>query len=117
MWIPKTFAVYVASWYLSSVATSTTAKKILTAAEGPMTLTLLQFLMISVFIGAYGFATNEISKIDMRLLRIVVPISSFRIAGHILSTIAISYIPVSFSSTIKVLRYCDTSRYLRFSPS
>jgi solute carrier family 35 protein E1 len=90
-------------WYLSSAITNNIGKEILGIISFPVTLTIIQFGFLAVFSFIYGtFVTKDLQPISKQILVLTFPLSLFQIAGHIFSTVALTYVTVSFSHTIKV---------------
>ena len=104
-------------WYLTSVFSNTSSKAILTALPRPVTLTLVQFAFVSgwcIFLAALAkrnprlkqklqFMKYGIRSPSKDLIRTTMPLTLFQIGGHILSSDAMSRIPVSLVHTIKGL--------------
>ncbi|KAL1634002.1 hypothetical protein SLS56_002593 [Neofusicoccum ribis] len=104
-------------WYSTSILSNTSSKAILTAFPKPVTLTLIQFAFVStwclvlawlakifpvlkVYIPALKYGIRPPSK---DLILTTLPLTLFQIGGHILSSDAMSRIPVSLVHTIKGL--------------
>jgi Triose-phosphate Transporter family len=86
------FVATCISWYLSSAITNNVG-----------TLTIIQFGFLSVFSFLYGtFVTKDLQPFTKQILVLTFPLALFQITGHIFSTIALTYVTVSFSHTIKV---------------
>ncbi|EAW14666.1 putative ER to Golgi transport protein (Sly41) [Aspergillus clavatus NRRL 1] len=104
-------------WYMTSAITNTSSKTILNALPKPVTLTVIQFAFVPVWclLLAYLSATfpwirrnipalrNGIRYPSREVLRTALPLAIFQLAGHILSSMATSQIPVSLVHTIKGL--------------
>lgn len=104
-------------WYSTSILTNTSSKAILTALPKPVTLTIVQFLLVSflcIFCSllarrfpAIGEAVpvlkNGIRKPNRDIIMATLPLTAFQIGGHILNSDAMSRIPVSLVHTIKGL--------------
>ncbi|KAF2121255.1 triose-phosphate transporter family-domain-containing protein [Lophiotrema nucula] len=104
-------------WYLTSVFSNTSSKAILTALPRPVTLTLIQFAFVSgwcMFLAALAkrnprlkqklpFLKYGIRPPSKDLIMTTMPLTLFQIGGHILSSDAMSRIPVSLVHTIKGL--------------
>ncbi|OCK80273.1 ER to Golgi transport protein-like protein [Lepidopterella palustris CBS 459.81] len=104
-------------WYMTSILSNTSSKAILTALPKPVTLTLIQFAFVSswcIFLAALAnrhprFKTAmPVLKYGIRpptkdLIMTTLPLTLFQIGGHILSSDAMSRIPVSLVHTIKGL--------------
>lgn len=106
-----------AFWYASSILTNTSSKAILTALPKPVTLTIIQFLLVSGWcIGLSALARqwrglgrripvlkNGIRKPSREIIVATLPLTAFQIGGHILSSSSMGRIPVSLVHTIKGL--------------
>jgi len=104
-------------WYATSILTNTSSKAILTALPRPVTLTIMQFLLVSfwcVFLSwlakrnrtlreALPVLKNGIRKPNKDIIMATLPLTAFQIGGHILNSDAMSRIPVSLVHTIKGL--------------
>jgi solute carrier family 35 protein E1 len=104
-------------WYTTSIMTNASSKAILTALRKPVTLTIVQFLLVSfwcVFLSWVAkhnrtlreiapFLKNGIRKPSKELILVTLPLTGFQIGGHILNSDAMSKIPVSLVHTIKGL--------------
>lgn len=102
---------------MTSALTNTSSKSILTALPRPVTLTIVQF----AFVPLWCFLLVYLSTVFPSLKRIIpplkngiryptrdvvlgaLPLAVFQLAGHILSSMATSQIPVSLVHTIKGL--------------
>lgn len=91
-------------WYICSSLSSNTAKQIMNTFKYPVTLTFVQFLMVSCWCAVMErvFKSSGIKKPTKAIIQTIVPLSSFMIVGHVFSSISISRIPVSLVHTIKV---------------
>lgn len=102
---------------MTSAITNTSSKSILNALPQPITLTIIQFAFVSIwcFVLVY-FSTvipslrknipalkNGIRYPSRDVLMTALPLAIFQLAGHILSSMATSKIPVSLVHTIKGL--------------
>ncbi|EEP79225.1 phosphate-phosphoenolpyruvate translocator [Uncinocarpus reesii 1704] len=115
-------------WYMTSALTNTSSKEILTALPKPITLTIVQFgfvstsclassYLASVFPGlrsAIPALRNPIRYPSIEVLSTALPLALFQLAGHILSAMATSQIPVSLVHTIKGLSPLFTVLAYRF---
>jgi len=104
-------------WYATSILTNTSSKAILTALPRPVTLTVIQFLLVTfwcLFLAwlakhnrnvreAMPVLKNGIRKPSKDILMATLPLTAFQIGGHILNSDAMSRIPVSLVHTIKGL--------------
>jgi len=104
-------------WYGTSILTNTSSKAILTALPKPVTLTVMQFLLVSfwcVFLSwlakrnaavrnALPVLKNGIRRPSKDIIMATLPLTAFQIGGHILNSDAMSRIPVSLVHTIKGL--------------
>lgn len=104
-------------WYSTSIMTNASSKAILTALPKPVTLTIVQFLLVSfwcLFLSwlakrnrsireAAPFLKNGIRKPSKEIIVATLPLTAFQIGGHILNSDAMSKIPVSLVHTIKGL--------------
>ncbi|KAF2861205.1 TPT-domain-containing protein [Piedraia hortae CBS 480.64] len=104
-------------WFASSILTNTSSKAILTALPRPVTLTIVQFLLVSfwcLFLSAIAkhnrsfreampVLKNGIRKPSREIILVTLPLTAFQIGGHILNSDAMARIPVSLVHTIKGL--------------
>jgi solute carrier family 35 protein E1 len=104
-------------WYTTSIMTNASSKAILTALKKPVTLTIVQFLLVSfwcIFLSWVAkhnrtlrdiapFLKNGIRKPSKEIILVTLPLTAFQIGGHILNSDAMSKIPVSLVHTIKGL--------------
>lgn len=96
------FLVLCILWYTSSAVSNTLGKQILNEQPYPVTLTFIQFILTSIFSFLYSYVTRNIQKLDISIIREVGPMAIFQIGGHVFSSLALTYITVSSSHTIKV---------------
>lgn len=92
-------------WYSSSALTNNIGKSILNLYSFPVTLTIVQFLLTGLltYIFGHGLGFTRIRPPTREILFTTAPLSMFQIVGHVLSSVAITYVPVSFAHTIKAL--------------
>lgn len=104
-------------WYATSILTNTSSKAILTTLPRPVTLTIIQFLLVAfwcIFLSwlakhnasvreSMPVLKNGIRRPSKDMLSATLPLTGFMIGGHILSSDAMSRIPVSLVHTIKGL--------------
>merc|ERR1711977_255932 len=104
-------------WYATSILTNTSSKAILTALKRPVTLTVIQFLLVYLWCMILSWLAkhnaslrekvpvlkNGIRRPSKEILMTTLPLTGFMIGGHILSSDAMSRIPVSLVHTIKGL--------------
>ncbi|RAL02034.1 putative ER to Golgi transport protein (Sly41) [Aspergillus ibericus CBS 121593] len=104
-------------WYTTSALTNTSSKSILNALPKPITLTIIQFAFVAFWclVLSYLSATlpwlkdsipalkNGIRPPSRDVVMTALPLAIFQLAGHILSSMATSQIPVSLVHTIKGL--------------
>ena len=99
-------------WYLSSALTSNTSKTILNTVQRPITLTFVQFGMISGWCvlttmvwraGGLRRRGMRIMVPSRRILSTTLPMCGFQIAGHVFGSMATSKVPVSVVHTVKAL--------------
>ncbi|KAF7593151.1 suppressor of loss of ypt1 [Aspergillus hancockii] len=104
-------------WYTTSALTNTSSKSILNALPKPITLTIVQFafvsiwcLLLSYFSRTLPWLRNSIPALrhglrypSREVIMTALPLAVFQLAGHILSSMATSQIPVSLVHTIKGL--------------
>ncbi|KAI6860125.1 TPT-domain-containing protein [Hortaea werneckii] len=104
-------------WYATSILTNTSSKAILTALRRPVTLTVIQFLLVYLWCMILSWLAkhnaslrenvpvlkNGIRRPSKEILMATLPLTGFMIGGHILSSDAMSRIPVSLVHTIKGL--------------
>lgn len=96
------FLVLCILWYTSSAVSNTLGKQILNEQPYPVTLTFIQFGLTSLFSFVYSYSFNNIQKLDWGVVNDVGPMAIFQIGGHVFSSLALTYITVSSSHTIKV---------------
>ncbi|EIM21250.1 TPT-domain-containing protein, partial [Wallemia mellicola CBS 633.66] len=100
------FIILCLCWYLSSALSSNTGKVILSHHRLPVSLTLYQFGFISLFtyiITQRPFNLTKLKTFDKHVFKSVSPMALFQIGGHVLTSMAISRVPVSTVHTIKAL--------------
>lgn len=104
-------------WYLTSALTNTSSKSILNALPMPITLTIIQFAFVSIWCLLLVYLSTvmpwlresvPVLKHGIRypsreVISTALPLAVFQLAGHILSSMATSQIPVSLVHTIKGL--------------
>ncbi|KAK3074302.1 hypothetical protein LTR53_003350 [Teratosphaeriaceae sp. CCFEE 6253] len=104
-------------WYATSILTNTSSKAILTALPRPVTLTIVQFMLVSFWclflswLAKHNAAVrntmpvlkNGIRRPNKDIIMATLPLTAFQIGGHILNSDAMSRIPVSLVHTIKGL--------------
>lgn len=104
-------------WYTTSILTNASSKAILTALPKPVTLTIVQFMLVSfwcIFLAwlakrnafvreALPVLKNGIRRPSKEIIMATLPLTAFQIGGHILNSDAMSRIPVSLVHTIKGL--------------
>lgn len=115
-------------WYATSILSNTSSKAILTAFTKPVTLTLIQFLFVCSWClffswlarvyrplgNAIPLLRSGIRRPSRDLIMTTLPLTAFQIGGHILSSDAMSRIPVSLVHTIKGLSPLITVLAYRF---
>ncbi|KKA21359.1 hypothetical protein T310_4609 [Rasamsonia emersonii CBS 393.64] len=104
-------------WYMTSALTNTSSKSILNALPKPITLTIVQFAFVSIWCLLLSYFStlfpalkrvvpalkNGILPLSREVITTALPLAIFQLAGHILSSMATSQIPVSLVHTIKGL--------------
>lgn len=104
-------------WYMTSALTNTSSKSILNALPKPITLTVVQFAFVSIWCLSLSYLSasfpwlrdsvpalkNGIQYPTRDAIMTALPLAVFQLAGHILSSMATSKIPVSLVHTIKGL--------------
>ena len=109
--------VLCAVWYAMSILSNASSKAILTALPKPITLTVMQFFLVSswcIFLSwlakhnpslrnAVPVLKSGIRKPSKDIIMVTLPLTAFQIGGHILNSDAMSRIPVSLVHTIKGL--------------
>lgn len=104
-------------WYLTSALTNTSSKSILNALPMPITLTIVQFAFVSIWCLLLVYLSTIIPGLrrsipvlkhgirypSREVISTALPLAVFQLAGHILSSMATSQIPVSLVHTIKGL--------------
>ncbi|PYH72511.1 putative ER to Golgi transport protein (Sly41) [Aspergillus vadensis CBS 113365] len=104
-------------WYMTSALTNTSSKSILNALPKPITLTIVQFAFVAFWCLVLTYLAtvlpwlkdsipalrNGIRPPSRDVVLTALPLAVFQLAGHILSSMATSQIPVSLVHTIKGL--------------
>ncbi|KAJ6107919.1 hypothetical protein N7523_009242 [Penicillium sp. IBT 18751x] len=104
-------------WYFTSALTNTSSKSILNALPMPITLTIIQFAFVSIWCLLLVYLSTVIPWLRQSVpilnhgirypsrdvISTALPLAVFQLAGHILSSMATSKIPVSLVHTIKGL--------------
>lgn len=104
-------------WYFTSALTNTSSKSILNALPMPITLTIIQFAFVSVWCLLLVYLSSLFPRLrqtipvlkhgirypSREVISTALPLAVFQLAGHILSSMATSQIPVSLVHTIKGL--------------
>ncbi|KAL4879997.1 triose-phosphate transporter family-domain-containing protein [Aspergillus karnatakaensis] len=115
-------------WYTTSALTNTSSKSILNALPKPITLTVIQFAFVSFWCLLLSYLSsvlpwlktsvpalkNNIRPPSRDVIMTALPLAVFQLAGHILSSMATSQIPVSLVHTIKGLSPLFTVIAYRF---
>ncbi|KAL4746018.1 hypothetical protein BDW72DRAFT_210807 [Aspergillus terricola var. indicus] len=115
-------------WYTTSALTNTSSKSILNALARPITLTIVQFAFVSLWCLLLSYLStklpwlktsipalkNNIRPPSREVIMTALPLAVFQLAGHILSSMATSQIPVSLVHTIKGLSPLFTVLAYRF---
>lgn len=115
-------------WYATSILSNTSSKAILNAFPKPVTLTLIQFMFVCSWClilswlarihpplrNAVPALRNGIRRPTRDIIMTTLPLTAFQIGGHILSSDAMSRIPVSLVHTIKGLSPLFTVLAYRF---
>ncbi|KAL4771382.1 triose-phosphate transporter family-domain-containing protein [Aspergillus nidulans var. acristatus] len=115
-------------WYTTSALTNTSSKSILNALPRPITLTIVQFAFVSLWCLLLSYLStklpwlktsipalkNNIRPPSRDVIMTALPLAIFQLAGHILSSMATSQIPVSLVHTIKGLSPLFTVLAYRF---
>ncbi|KAL2755116.1 hypothetical protein ACRALDRAFT_1051568 [Sodiomyces alcalophilus JCM 7366] len=126
--VSPTLIIICILWYTSSALTNTSSKSILTTWSKPATLTVIQFAFVSSYclLSAWLASVFPIIKTRVPALKYgirpptrdviltTLPLSTFQIFGHLLSSSATSKIPVSLVHTIKGLSPLFTVLAYRF---
>ncbi|KAF2878200.1 triose-phosphate transporter family-domain-containing protein [Massariosphaeria phaeospora] len=104
-------------WYMTSIFSNTSSKAILTALPKPITLTVVQFAFVSGWCLVLATLARRYPRLKQtmpflkygirpptrELITTTLPLTLFQICGHILTSDAMSRIPVSLVHTIKGL--------------
>ncbi|GAB7365397.1 hypothetical protein MBLNU230_g6475t1 [Neophaeotheca triangularis] len=115
-------------WYSTSILSNASSKAILTAFRNPVTLTIVQFALVSSLCVILSHAAkhnatlrswapvlkNGIRKPNRDLISATLPLTAFQIGGHITNSYAMESIPVSLVHTIKGLSPLMTVFAYRF---
>jgi solute carrier family 35, member E1 len=113
---------------MTSALTNTSSKSILNALPKPITLTVVQFAFVAVWCLLFAYIStvfpalksaipalkNGIRYPSRDVIATTLPLAIFQLAGHILSSMATSQIPVSLVHTIKGLSPLFTVLAYRF---
>ncbi|KAI9225753.1 MAG: triose-phosphate transporter family-domain-containing protein [Piptocephalis tieghemiana] len=93
------------AWYAASATASNVGKHLLTLWDQPVTASWIQFLFTSMyaFLSAKVFRITTLQPPSRRVFAVVVPLCAFQVGSHVLTSIAISRVPVSFVHTVKAL--------------
>jgi solute carrier family 35 protein E1 len=95
----------LACWYASSSVSNMVTKVLLNRDQNPTTITLCHFFFVTFFSRLYLFYKRGESRFfdipEPDRLRVTLPISCAGFVGHWLSALALSYVSVSFTHTIK----------------
>ncbi|KXN65892.1 TPT-domain-containing protein [Conidiobolus coronatus NRRL 28638] len=99
------FLLMCLSWYTSSSVTNNIGKQILDNFKYPISLTWIQFGIVSAFCFLASFLSKKptITYPSKHVLMTCMPLCLFQIVGHIFSSIAMNKMPVSLVHTIKAL--------------
>ncbi|CAO3688890.1 unnamed protein product [Umbelopsis ramanniana] len=110
------FIILCLMWYSTSAFTNNIGKQILMQFRYPVTLTYVQFGLVSLscFVLTRITGITQIRKPDMAIIKTVLPLAGFQIVGHVFSSVAISRVPVSLVHTIKALSPLFTVLLYRF---
>ncbi|KAI8384356.1 triose-phosphate transporter family-domain-containing protein [Radiomyces spectabilis] len=103
-------------WYAASSLTNNIGKQILNVFKFPVTLTIVQFALVSFwcYTMAAALKVTRIRSPTTEIARTIVPLAIFLIVGHVFSSVAISRVPVSLVHTIKALAPLFTVLFYRF---
>ncbi|WEW56328.1 hypothetical protein PRK78_001771 [Emydomyces testavorans] len=115
-------------WYMTSALTNTSSKEILTTLPKPITLTIVQFGFVSTWCLLFSYLAsvfpalktaipalkNGLRYPSAEVISTALPLALFQLAGHTLSSMATSKIPVSLVHTIKGLSPLFTVLAYRF---
>src|SRR5436190_1334210 len=113
---------------MTSALTNASSKSIFVALQRPITLTIVQFGFVSMWCLVLAYLAsafpvlrqtipalrNGIRYPSLDVISTALPLAVFQLAGHILSSIATSQIPVSLVHTIKGLSPLFTVVAYRF---
>lgn len=99
------FIIWCTLWYASSAATNNVSKQIMNSYKYPVTLTYVQFGFVALFcyIFGQGMGYTKIQRPARPVLKQMMILSLFQIAGHVFSSVALTMVTVSFAHTIKAL--------------
>lgn len=116
---PVSFKLVIlcAAWFSASILTNASSKAILTALHKPVTLTIVQFLLVCLWCLFFSWLAkhssavrnaapvlkNGIRKPSKEIILTTLPLTAFQIGGHILNADAMARIPVALVHTIKGL--------------
>ena len=113
---------------MSSALTNTSSKSILNVFPNPITLTLIQFIFVSLWCIIFAYLAYLFPYLHQAIpalkygiryptrdvIATTLPLALFQVGGHILSSTAMSKIPVSLVHTIKGLSPLFTVLAYRF---
>lgn len=117
-----------ATWYITSMIANTSAGEILNTFPKPVTLTIMQFALVTSWCLLLSWLSslypalkhhvpvlrNGIRPPNRDIIMATLPLTGFMIGGHILTSDAMSRIPVSLVHTIKGLSPLITVVAYRF---
>ncbi|KAH9270819.1 hypothetical protein BASA83_006970 [Batrachochytrium salamandrivorans] len=100
------FTIMCLLWYSFSALTSNSGKQILNEYKHPISLTYAQFGLVSIccaLAASLRLGTTRLRPPTAEILWTTLPLAFFQIFGHIFSSVAMSFVSVSFANTIKAL--------------
>jgi solute carrier family 35 protein E1 len=124
----KEIKAMCAAWYITSMVANTSAGEILNTFPKPVTLTITQFALVTFWCLLLSWLSslypalkhhvpvlrNGIRPPNRDIIMATLPLTAFMIGGHILTSDAMSRIPVSLVHTIKGLSPLITVVAYRF---
>ncbi|KAJ3046135.1 suppressor of loss of ypt1 [Rhizophlyctis rosea] len=98
------FCLLCCIWYSASALSNNLEKQTLNIWSYPMTLTYVQFGMVAILcLVTHVLGFSNIRRPTVEIVKTVLPLALFQIAGHVFSSYALSVMSVAISHTIKAL--------------
>ena len=99
-------AILLVIWYATSSSSNTITKVLLNEHQDPTFITLCHFFFVTLFSKLYLYSSTFpsvplLSIPDSSRIFLTLPISLAGLSGHWLSALSLSYVPISFTHTVK----------------